>query len=83
MVHQGPGAQRAPFSPLRSLRLCVSPVFFDLNGNFCYDAVNFGVSPTAFFVFLDPELPFQNWGKRMRGDQLAGDGDHQDSKDQP
>lgn len=25
---------------LQSLRLCVRPVFFDLSGMFCYDAVN-------------------------------------------
>jgi hypothetical protein len=27
--------------PFRALRLCVRPVFFDLIGFFCYDAINF------------------------------------------
>jgi hypothetical protein len=32
----------------------VRPVFFDLVGIFCYDAVNFRFSPTTFSLDLNP-----------------------------
>ena len=49
-----------PILPLRSLRLCVSPVFFDLNGIFCYDAINFGFSLclSRGFAFRLPKQQF-------------------------